>query len=132
MKSISDACMMYISQHGEAPALDIQNGILETGSDFVKALVPSLMAVLPIKDRWKNPYHVYTGKSCVGVAGLDEKLIGDLDFVIVSYGRDGIPEDFVYNPDDSESGHYEVQDMEDYNMDLIMWNVNWIRQPVMK
>jgi prepilin-type N-terminal cleavage/methylation domain-containing protein len=132
MKSISDACMMYISQHGEAPALGIQNGILEAGNEFVKALVPSFMVVLPTSDRWKNPFYVYTGKSCVGVAGLAENLIGDLDFVIVSYGKDGVQEDFFYNPNDSEAGYYEVKDMEDYNMDLIMWNVNFIRQPAIK
>ena len=132
MRTIANACMMYISQHGEAPALGTQKGILEIGNDFGAALVPTYISVLPTKDRWKNPYVVYTGKSCVGFVGLDEKRVVDIDFVIVSYGRDGLPDDFIYDPANSESGQYEIKDIEDYDKDLIMWNMTWIRQPVMK
>ncbi len=56
-------------------------------------------------------------------------MVGDDDFVIVSYGRKGVNENFVYVPATPDSGLFTVSGMADFEKDLMSWNGTWIRGP---
>ena len=58
---IATACVNYTSINGKAPASGIQEGILRSSNEFIMAIAPEHMPVCPIKDKWGNPYVIYTG-----------------------------------------------------------------------
>lgn len=105
-----------------------QAGTYTTGSQLNEALSPFYIKVLPINDGWEGGYRVYSGRACNGVydgiEGCTEK-----DVLIVSYGRDGKRENWIYDPKKPEAGLYELKSEKDYDKDLVMWNGNWIRAP---
>jgi len=130
--ALATACASYAAINGEAPASGIQEGILTPGNAFIIAVSPEHMPICPIKDKWGNPLMVYTGVKTARVGGFTPGMVGKEDFIIISYGRDGIEEGFVYDPHDPEKGAFEIATMADYGKDLINWNANWIRGPLVK
>lgn len=126
---IASACLEYIDEQGKAPASGIQSGPLKEDSEFIKALQRKYLPACPIKDRWGNPIFVYSGLAAADFYGFTKDLVGGEDFVIVSYGRDGKAEGFIYDPAHPQSGWYELDSMDDFNKDHINWKGNWIRRP---
>lgn len=127
--TLATACVSYISIHGKAPASGIQEGILTSGNEFIKAISPEHMPVCPIRDKWGNPYVIYTGIKTALFRGFTPEMAGPEDFIIISYGRDGQEEGFTFDPYDPEKGAFVVEVIDDYAKDLVNWNANWIRRP---
>jgi prepilin-type N-terminal cleavage/methylation domain-containing protein len=132
INALATACVSYATINGKAPASGIQEGILTSGNEFVKAIAPEHMPVCPIKDKWGNPYVIYTGIKTALFRGFTSEMVGPEDFIIISYGRDGQEEGFTFDPHDPEKGAFAVEAITDYAKDLVNWNANWIRSPQVK
>jgi len=130
--ALATACANYTAINGEAPASGIQEGIITPGNAFVVAVAPEHMPICPIRDKWGNPLMVYTGVKTAQFGGFTPEMVGKEDFIIVSFGRDGVEEGFIYDPHDPEHGAFEIATMADYGKDLVNWNANWIRSPLIK
>jgi type II secretory pathway pseudopilin PulG len=126
---IARACLEYIDEQGTAPASGMQSGPLREGSAFIDALENGYLTDCPTKDRWGNPLFVYSGQAGADFNDLTEDLVGNREFVIVSYGRDGKAEGFKYDPAHPQSGWYELDSVDDFDKDFINWKGNWIRRP---
>jgi general secretion pathway protein G len=129
MRTIAAACLEYVSEFNEAPAAGVQDGQLQPDSVFVKALTEKYLTKCPTKDKWGNPYVVYSGLAVLHFPGFDESMVGKTDFLIISFGRKGVNEQFVFEPNQRESGIFESKTMADYDKNLINWNGTWIRAP---
>lgn len=129
---IATACADYLTSTGFAPDAGNQSGALTIGCNFVTALAPTFIKVCPVNDQWGNPYRVYTGSAVSNAYGIPAAGLGDDDFVIVSYGRDGAlggNVTFTYQVEDPTSGIYRVNSMEDFKNDLVNFNGSWIHAP---
>lgn len=124
---IATAIIDHVTDFGIAPT---QDGIFDESSTFYSALVPYYMKSLPTKDKWGNNYIVYCGQACNGKYGISDP--GDDELVIISTGKDGELDAWLFDPSDPASAFYNIQSPEDFNNDLIMWNGNWIRAPKSK
>ena len=61
INAIATACASYTTINGQAPASGIQEGILISGNEFIMEIAPEHMPVCPTKDKWGNPFVIYTG-----------------------------------------------------------------------
>jgi len=129
MRAIASACLEYIAENNEAPAAGVQDGPLEEQSAFVHALTEKLLAKCPIKDKWGNPFIVYSGAAVAHFGGFSEGTAGRTDFIIVSLGRKGQDEHFIFEPANREAGIFESKTMADFDKNLVNWNGTWIRAP---
>ena len=120
--NISQALSNYTMDYGTVPT---QDGEYDASSDFYDALSPSYVIDLPIYDRWGNNILVYCGTACDGKYGITDSSMDD--FLVVSLGRDGIMEDWVYDENAPESGLFVLTGMADFDKDIVMWNGSWIR-----
>lgn len=123
--SLTTGIADYITDFGVAPE---QAGIYDENSEFYNALVDFYLRIVPIMDEWGNDIRVYCGEACndiySGISGCSSD-----DFVIVSYGRDGKKEDWGYNRQNREAGFYMLENLEDFDKDIVNWNGAWIRSP---
>jgi prepilin-type N-terminal cleavage/methylation domain-containing protein len=129
IKTIADACLAYAVEHNEAPAAGTQDGPLSPGNDFVKVLTEKILTTCPVTDKWGNPLVVYSGTALAHFGGFTESTVGKSDFIIISYGRKGTDEHFVFDSSNREAGLFESNTMADYDKNLINWNGTWIRAP---
>lgn len=124
--TISVALSDYVTDHGASPK---QSGTFDKNSTFYKALVPFYIKVVPGYDGWGNGFLVYSGKACNGVyEGI--KGCTNKDFIVVSFGKDGKKDSWTYNPRNPRAGLYEIESLDDFDRDLIMWNGAWIKAPI--
>ncbi len=132
--TMATACADYITDHGTWAAL-AQTGDLTAGNQFMVALSTFYVKVLPVNDPWNNPYKVDVGKVAVQgvVAGADPLDVGEDDFVVQSWGRDGLAgptyQASTYTTTAPEAGRYNVGRMKDFDEDLVNWNGSWIVGP---
>ncbi|MGB2843647.1 MAG: hypothetical protein WBC02_02190 [Candidatus Aminicenantaceae bacterium] len=124
MVVISGSLADYVTDNGITPK---QDGIYDRNSEFNKALSPFYVKILPVKDSWGNNFIVYCGKACSGKYGISGAVSDD--FVVVSYGRDGKKDNWKFSPSNPEAGLFVVEDIEDFDKDLVAWNGSWIRAP---
>jgi len=112
-----------------------QNGDLAAQNDFVRAISPFYVKTIPVNDPWNEPYKVYVGETAVEavLSAADATMIGGEDFVIESYGRDNdagpLYQASTYTDALPEAGFYTVNDMGDFNEDLVNWSGGWIVSP---
>jgi prepilin-type N-terminal cleavage/methylation domain-containing protein len=125
--NIAKAITSYLTDMGGAPPSP--GGSLTIGSDLYDALAPFHIQRVSNTDRWGTPFQVWTGMDCAGLFGIDAGEIGKDDFVIQSFGRDGIDEGYTYDASNPENNFYLIANMDDFNKDLIIWNGSWIRAP---
>jgi prepilin-type N-terminal cleavage/methylation domain-containing protein len=123
ISAISAALMDYVTQNEVAPA---QDGTYGGGDPFIQALSPLYIEVLPLKDRWGNPFRIWCGSAATHY-GISQPESGD--FLIASFGRDDKQDDFVFDPDAPEKGIYALSSMKDFDKDLVLWNGTWIHGP---
>ncbi len=126
---IAKACLEYIEENGKAPASGVQSGPLSPGNAFIRTLEEKNLTTFPIKDRWGNPIIVYSGSASAHFDCFRDDTDSGEDFIIVSYGGDGVEEGFHYDPANPQAGWFEVSCMSDFKRDLINWNGTWIRRP---
>jgi type II secretory pathway pseudopilin PulG len=127
MKDISQISMALADYVTDNDATPSQNGSLEFGTPFFEALTPFYMKVIPSQDQWNHSYLVYCGEACNGQCGITGAT--EADYLVVSLGKDGIRENWQYDPNNPESGLFLLNRQRDYSRDLIMYNSSWIRVP---
>lgn len=103
-------------------------GPLTAGHDFITALSPFYVKIIPVNDQWGAPFNVYLGDACA-IRNIDVLDTGDDDFIIESLGRDNVPDAWIYNDADPTDGMYIVDSMDDFRNDLVSWGGSWIRAP---
>jgi len=134
--TIATACADYMTDHGDFSPIMGESGPLDTYTNGIYvALASFYVKVVPLNDPWNTPYNVYLGSSAVYglVSGADEAEIGNDDFAIESWGRDGgigpTYDGSIYTVASPEAGRYNVGKMADFNEDLVNWNGSWIVGP---
>lgn len=127
--TIATACADYITDNAKAPDAGSQDGVLSSGNSFIKAITPFYLKICPVKDQWGNAFSVHSGTAASSLGGITAEMVGDDDFVIISFGRKGADESFTYNPDAPETGYFIVSSSADFDKDLINWSGSWIRAP---
>ena len=126
MNSLASAITDYITDNGIAPSAN--GGSISGDTNFIQALQPFYMKVIPVFDQWRNSLSVWTGSgqnpgyTNISCSALD-------DFVIVSVGRDGEQDDFNYDPTSPESSYFRITGMDSFNEDLVIWNGSWVHAP---
>jgi type II secretion system protein G len=126
--TIATAVTDYVTDRGEAPPG--QSGTYAAGDNFYTAICPFYVKVLPTRDKWSQPYLVYTGVAATGQWGCNpEGGPGIDDFIIGSTGRNGPALDGTYSTTDPEAGLFTVSSMADFNNDLVNWNGTWVLAP---
>jgi len=123
--SIGTALTDYVTDRGVAPTKAAR---LTVGGPISLALSPFYLKICPTKDQWGNFFYVASGQ-IAGYAVRGCTFAGMDDFYIQSYGRDDVNDVWTYLPATPESGYYQVTSMDDFKLDLVMWNGSWIRVP---
>jgi len=119
--TIATALADYITDNGKAPK---HSGPIELLDNLDNELVPFYVDILSKIDPWGNKYLVYCGIECNEMYGLSG--CAEDDMLIVSYGSDGVKEDWIYDDKRPEAGLFEGIDL---TKDLVNWNGSWIRAP---
>ena len=127
--SIATAAVDYVTDHGEAPDSGNQSGELSSGCDFITALDPMYILSCPTKDQWGHMFKVYTGDAVAGVYSLSADIISKDDLIIISYGHKNELDSWSFDPDQSDSGLYLVEQYSAFENDLVNLNGSWIRGP---
>ncbi len=131
VNTIATGCMDYVTDHGNVP--DHANQITGATDTFVTALQGMYVKVFPLKDQWGNYFVINTRDNITtnfGVELASGELAGADDFVVGSFGRDGVETNtYAYDPTDPQKGLYEVTTMKDFNNDIANWNGNLIVGP---
>lgn len=130
--TISTAMVDYLTDNGVS--FEGQNGAITQDGLFYKSLCPFYVTTLPVNDAWGNPYEVFTRSAASGICGAaypDGATFRNDEFVVLSYGRDGVvTAGYTYDPASTADGFYTVNKMSDFNNDLVMWNGSWIVGPI--
>jgi len=119
----SNAISAYISDNNAPPSNPA--GPLTFKKLFIKQLVPYL-EILRINDWWGNSYFVYIGKTSNGY-GIKPK--SEYDYCLVSFAKEGIKENWVYDELLPSRGLYKVKTIKDFEKDLVIYNGRLIRGP---
>ena len=125
MSVISTAISDYVLDNGYAPISP--SGSYTTSSVFYTSLAPFYIKILPLTDRFGNPYQAYCGVMCDGVYGLTDNNMDD--FVIASLGMGGELEGWTFSPTVPEDGLFIINSINDFRKDLIIWSGVFIRAP---
>jgi len=126
--TISTAIADYITDNGVAPTG--QNGTYAAADAFYTGLSPFYIKVLPLNDQWGTGFNVWCGTAVDGSGYSGVSGAGTDDFLVSSFGRDKTQEASTgFTPSTPEGGLFVVNDMGDFNNDLVQWNGSWIRAP---
>lgn len=128
--TIATALTDYITDNSVAALAP--NGAIVAGTEFIKAISPFYLRVFPINDQWGNAYMAYSGEAVGTKIGYEEvgaSLTAEDDFLVMSKGRGGEDEGFIYDDTKPDDGLFIVSTMGDFDKDLINWNGSWIRAP---
>jgi type II secretion system protein G len=132
INTMSTGCADYITDHGNWDAFT-QDGQIATNNDFVQAIAPFYVKILPVSDGWGEAYYAYVGESAVegngAVTGVPAGDVGEDDFICASAGRDNELEGYTFQPTDPENGFYELNSLSDFALDLVQWSGSWVRAP---
>jgi type II secretion system protein G len=121
--TISTALADYVTDNGRGPTF---SGPID--ATFQAFVSPFYIKVCPTNDQWGTPFNIDSGQAAGGtVRGCD--ITGLDDFVVVSYGRDGVTDGVDYDPATPEAAMYRITQMSDFQFDLIMFNGSWVRCP---
>jgi type II secretory pathway pseudopilin PulG len=124
IKIISTAIMDYVTDYGTAPP---QSGDTAQLDEIKRLLVPIFLKAMPNQDAWGYDYLIFCGEGCNGRYGLSG--CKEYDFLVVSCGKDGVGEAWIYDPNDVNGGLFRHSSFADFDKDLVMFNGTWIRGP---
>ncbi len=133
--TISTGCLDYITDHGDWTGVT-QAGLFAAGAGIPASIGGFYLKACPINDPWNTPYNGWIGLGANAggyISGTaDLASIGNEDFVIATYGRNGAAST-EYSFDSSEATQegyfYNVSSMADFDNDMACWNGNWIVGP---
>ncbi|MBN2245949.1 MAG: prepilin-type N-terminal cleavage/methylation domain-containing protein [Candidatus Aminicenantes bacterium] len=121
--AISTALLDYTIDVGILPA---HAGDMD--AELQALLAPDYQKVCPVEDQWGNPFAVYCGQAAgFSIRGCEFTSTGD--FVVISYGRDGVSDGINYDPSDPDASIYVVTDFSSFANDLIHFDGSWVRRP---
>jgi len=123
MQKWAEAMNSYIVDHSKAPTNP--QGRLKYKKAIIDELSPYLNNI-SIVDWWGYPYRIWTGEGVTqyGITIEDEK-----EFIIASVGRKGYMENWRFDPKNPKQGFFIVNNLEDYEKDLVIWSNRFIRSP---
>jgi len=121
-----EAMALYIEENSVAPTNP--RGPLNYKKLIINELTPYLEAIR-IVDWWGHAFYVWTRKAenWYGIPATTDK-----DFIISSRGKEGLQEGWKYEPENPESGYFEIEKYKDFEKDLVLWNKKFIRCPKLK
>ena len=127
INTIATGAVDYITDQG-AWAPIVHNGNLTANDPFINALSPFYVKVIPVNDMWGSAFKVYLAASVArrGIAAAD---VGNDDFLIESWGRNTTADGWVYAAATPTAGMYIINEMRDFDYDLVQWSGSWIRAP---
>ncbi len=105
------------------------NGPLVPNDLFIRALSPFYLKVCPVNDNWGTAFQVFLGTSVGGQRGIVAADVGDDDFMIESRGRNGTTDGWSFSASAPTAGMYIIDEMRDFDYDLVNWAGSWIRAP---
>ena len=129
INTIATGLMDYVTDKGFVP---VHSGNLAKDDAIVSALQGFYMKVVPINDQWAHPFIVDTRNAIKTnfISTLpDSYTPGNDDFVVGSYGRDGVQTDPKYDYTDPSKSLYDVSSMNDFNKDIANWNGSLVVGP---
>ncbi len=128
--TISTGAADYVTDHGDFTNATL-NGDAAAGSAFVTGLSPFYVQSFPINDPWNFPYKIDTGTTDTNgfLDGPSASTLGNDDFIIASFGRNGQKGTLQYDSTNPEASRYNVGSMGDFDQDLVAWSGNWIIAP---
>ncbi|MFQ6038233.1 MAG: type II secretion system protein [Candidatus Aminicenantales bacterium] len=125
--TIATGAADYITDKG---AWEIAHaGPLAQNDAFIQAIAPFYIKVCPVNDQWGNPFGIYLGDAIAGCRGIEEDDVRNDDFLIESLGRDQQTDGWTYDATQPTAGLYLLNDMQDFQNDLVNWSGSWIRAP---
>jgi len=122
ISQIATALLDYATDTSAPPP---SSGIYNESNTFYNSLCPKYIKKLPIKYPWGHNYLVYCGKAIDGQYGIMGSASDD--FLVVSLGKDGLKDNWIYDPSNPSNGIYDDKDA--INKDLAMLNGSFIRGP---
>jgi prepilin-type N-terminal cleavage/methylation domain-containing protein len=125
--TISTGAVDYITDQG-AWAPITHNGSLIANDTFIGALSPFYVKVIPVNDQWGEPFKVYLAAAAAR-RGVTAVMVGTDDFMVESWARDNTADGWTYAPATPTAGMYVINEMRDFNYDLVCWSGSWIRAP---
>jgi type II secretion system protein G len=132
INTIATGLMDYVTDKGVAPN-GVSGQITSATSPIVVALQGFYLKTFPMKDQWGNGYIVNTRDNCDGDFGIalpsGQTEWGNDDFVVGSYARDGGAGPNTYDPINIDQNLYEVNNMSDFNKDIVNWNGSLVMGP---
>ena len=121
---ISTALADYLTDNGIAPT---QTGTYAAGSTFYKSVSPFYIKIMPVNDQWGNDFNIWCNDATSGYANVTG---ANGDFVVASFGRDKTQQTNTgFSDSTPEDGLYIVNEMADFDNDLVAWNGSWICAP---
>lgn len=121
-----EAIALYIEENSVAPTNP--RGRINYKKPIIKELTPYLKAIR-IVDWWGHYFYVWTkkGDNWYGIPTSTNK-----DFIIASRGKEGLLEGWKYDPENPESGYFDIQKFNDFEKDLVLWNKKFVHCPKSK
>ncbi len=123
MRMVERAILRFVEATGKAPTSP--NGVVQYQKPFFRELLPFLDFVRPV-DWWGYNYWIWTG---AGVHEYGIATTGPGDYLIVSTGRRGGRESWVYDPARPEAGLFTPRRAADFDKDMVLWNGKFVRAP---
>ncbi len=111
----------YLLDHSALPPI---SGRLTFKRDVLEELSPYL-EVIRLNDYWGNRFYIWTGLFCHKYGLIPDKQ----SYMIASFGRDRIKENWLYDPLHPAAGLYDVKAISDFDQDLVIYNGSLIRGP---
>ena len=105
------------------------NGPLVANDSFIRALSPFYIKVCPVNDNWGTAFQVFLGASAGAQRSIGATNVGDDDFLIESRGRNGTTDGWTFSATAPTAGMYIIDEMRDFDYDLVNWSGSWIRAP---
>ncbi len=123
MRMWGEAVALYIEENSVAPPSP--RGMLNYKKTIIKELTPYLKAIRVV-DWWGHFFYLWTreGDNWYGIPTTTDK-----DFIIASRGKEGLQEGWRYEPENPESGYFELKKYKDFEKDLVLWNKKFVRCP---
>jgi len=126
MRVWQEAIAAYKADHGALPSNP--RGEITFGKKIVRELRP-YFARIRTADWWGCHYGIWLGPG-IHEYGLESSSAEDV--LIVSTGRRGVREAWRFDPDDPAAGFFDLDTIEDFEKDLVVWNgrpVRWPKDP---
>ena len=122
--TLATTLMDYLTDKGNFTNLD-NAGVLSATN--LQNLTGLYSKALSTKDQWGFDFQIYTGANVDGNYGLSNSAADD--YLVFSFGRDGIVEAFTYNAATPDAGLYTITTTADFDKDIVNWNGSFIRGP---